>query len=177
MAKDVPIIETGTHIVWDSWPIDMKSNMEDHWVAKIHDYNPDTKYQWDSEFLDDVEKEGVKYYNILDIQENDVLRVKNGSMSHFFVVKEKYERRMVVEEITKHNAIIYFGGDPEHPEIKGKGLKDVDIRLTGNEEDLEKVIEALNYLMPVEEMEISFSDEMYQMEDQPKCRVYGDIEL
>lgn len=173
----VPIIETGTHVRWDSWREEMYTDMEDHWVARVHGFDPNSQYKWDSEFLNAVEKEGVKYYEILDIREGDILRMPNGSTKEYYRVTQKSRDDIEVENLTVHEVYEEFDVDQDHPEVKGTGIQDVDIRISGDEEDVEYVKGLIARKLIEENVWVSWADEHYDIEGRPGEQVYGDIDL
>jgi len=170
---DLYTIKTDTHVRYEE--LDTEVGPDDHWMAVVHDWDLDSEYKWDMEFLSDTEWQDEKLYNIVDVEPGDILRHKTRSRGGFFRVTGKSREGLELEGISSKEAIEHFGGDPE--EVRGRGLMDVDLRLTGEESDVRDAMAVLDAVVNSTDLDLSFADEVYEMDDTDRVQVYGDIDL
>lgn len=169
------MIETGTHIPWNSWPIEIKTEQDDHWLARVHEWTPDETYKWDQEFLNDVSKGGTRYYDMRDIRQGDILRMPNGAERVMWKVQHIDQNECKVKRISERDALEHFGADMDHPEAQ-QAQGDVEIRLTGDDEDVEDVMSAIQYLLVEENMSVT-EGEQIDLTDSHKVSSYGHIDI
>jgi hypothetical protein len=169
------MIETGTHIPWNSWPINIKTDQDDHWLARVHGWTPDETYKWDQEFINSVSKDGTEYYDMREIRQGDVLRMPNGAERVMWRVDHIDQEECRVTRISEREALEHFDADMDHPEAS-QAQGDVELRLTGDPEQVEAVLEAMQYLLVEENMSVTAGDTI-DLTDSSRVSQYGHIDI
>lgn len=165
-------VKYGTHIPWTEFPHTIPD--DDGWVAQVLGYDPSNKYKWEQEFLNDVEKDGDRFIEAFELSGGGVLRVRAGESDRFYFISDASRHSVEIEELTKADAVELVGGNPADLEVGGRF--DVDIQLVGDPDDVGQVRKMLRRVGPTQDMEFSFADERYEVED-GTVRVYGDIKI
>lgn len=177
MTETVPVNETGTHIRWDKVPFNPQHDMDDAWIAIVNGWDPETEYQWDYNFLDNITKNQQVYIQITQLSQGQTIAMKDGVGTRFYTVESAGHKTLELSEITRGDAIRSVGGDPENEDLDMTGLKEIDIRMTGDPAKLSDAIEEVEYILEDAGFEVSFADQMYEVSDRDAYRVYGDMNL